>query len=174
MVLIVLRTMLGFTPPEWAYLTAQRAGVEVTQGFIRTLDRNIRLNPFKPLTNSATTLERVEALVNTACNMLSGSIPEVEPDKLHCLDKADTRSGLSGMQTLANLGVPYAMLLYERFLGRPFAGHRDSVSELVGDSLETAHDIHFLTHGKPPVCTQPPCFPRTFSDKRHEKCRLLL
>jgi hypothetical protein len=28
--------------------------------------------------------------------------------------------------------------LYERFLGRPFAGHRDSVSELVGDVLETA------------------------------------
>jgi hypothetical protein len=30
------------------------------------------------------------------------------------------------------------MLLYERFLGRPFAGHRDSVSELVGDGLESA------------------------------------
>lgn len=30
------------------------------------------------------------------------------------------------------------MLLYERFLGRPFAGHRDSVSELVGDVVETA------------------------------------
>ena len=30
------------------------------------------------------------------------------------------------------------MLLYERFLGRPFAGHRDSVSELVGDVLESA------------------------------------
>jgi hypothetical protein len=29
------------------------------------------------------------------------------------------------------------MLLYERFLGRPFAGHRDSVSELIGDSLES-------------------------------------
>jgi hypothetical protein len=30
------------------------------------------------------------------------------------------------------------MLLYERFLGRPFAGHRDSVSDLVGDVLESA------------------------------------
>ena len=36
------------------------------------------------------------------------------------------------------MGAPYAMLLYERFLGRPFAGHRDSVSGLVGDSLEAA------------------------------------
>ncbi len=42
------------------------------------------------------------------------------------------------MGTLAQIGVPYAMLLYERFLGRPFAGHRDSVSELIGDSLENA------------------------------------
>ncbi len=30
------------------------------------------------------------------------------------------------------------MLLYERFLGRPFAGHRDSVSGLVGDVMESA------------------------------------
>ena len=36
------------------------------------------------------------------------------------------------------MGVPYAMLLYERFQGRPFSSHRDSVSELVGDSLESA------------------------------------
>ena len=39
---------------------------------------------------------------------------------------------------MATIGAPYAMLLYERFLGRPFAGHRDSVSELVGDGLENA------------------------------------
>ena len=30
------------------------------------------------------------------------------------------------------------MLLYERFLGRPFAGHRDSVSELIGGNMEAA------------------------------------
>ena len=30
------------------------------------------------------------------------------------------------------------MALYERFLGRPFAGHRDSISELVGDLVESA------------------------------------
>jgi len=65
--LIVLSTILGFTPPEWAYVMG-----------------------------------------------------------------ADT------LRTVAGMGVPYAMLLYERFPGHPFAGHRDSVSELVGDSLESA------------------------------------
>ena len=39
------------------------------------------------------------------------------------------------------------MLLYERFLGRPFAGHRDSVSELVGDGLENAIEEQLVTAG---------------------------
>jgi hypothetical protein len=64
--------------------------------------------------------------------------PQVDVDKIHRLDKADTRASLDSLRTLAELGVPYAMLLYERFLGRPFAGHRDSVSELVGGGMESA------------------------------------
>jgi hypothetical protein len=39
------------------------------------------------------------------------------------------------------------MLLYERFLGRPFAGHRDSVCELVGDIVETAIEETLHGHG---------------------------
>jgi hypothetical protein len=65
-------------------------------------------------------------------------VPQVEDDQLHRLNKADTKRGLDSVKSIAGMGVPYAMLLYERFLGRPFAGHRDSVSELVGDSLESA------------------------------------
>lgn len=39
---------------------------------------------------------------------------------------------------MADLGAPYPVLLYERFLGRPYATHRDSVSELVGEVVEAA------------------------------------
>lgn len=39
------------------------------------------------------------------------------------------------------------MLLYERFLGRPFAGHRDSVSEMIGDGLENAIEETLLKAG---------------------------
>ena len=39
------------------------------------------------------------------------------------------------------------MLLYERFLGRPFSSHRDSISELVGDSLESAIEEVLSTAG---------------------------
>jgi hypothetical protein len=136
--LVVLRTMLGFTPPEWAYVTTQRTGVKVTQGFVRSLDRKIRLSPETPLNASGVTEKRLEALVETACLMLNEEAPQAEEDQLHRLDKADTRRGLDSIKAIAGMGVPYAMLLYERFLGRPFAGHRDSVSELVGNSLEAA------------------------------------
>lgn len=77
-------------------------------------------------------------MVLTACELLNSEVPDVGNDKIHRLDKADTKNGPVTIRAAANIGIPYAMLLYERFLGRPFAGHRDSVSELVGDVLETA------------------------------------
>lgn len=137
-IVLVLRTMLGFTPPEWAYVATTQTGVEVSQGFVRAIDRKIRLSPLSPLTDGKVTLQRLKALIDTACQLLNEGAPAVAEDKIHRLDKADTKSGIEGVQALANMGAPYAMLLYERFLGRPFAGHRDSVSDLVGDSLESA------------------------------------
>ena len=70
--------------------------------------------------------------------MLEEGCPPVPGDKLHRLHKADTNGGLPAIRNLTAMGAPYAMLLYERFLGRPFAGHRDSVSDLIGDNLEAA------------------------------------
>jgi hypothetical protein len=136
--IIVIRTMLGFTPPEWAYVATQRTNVQVDQGFARALDRKIRIAPQKPLKKAAVTGKRIKALLEVACLLISEGTPQVGENKLHRLDKADTRSGKESIRHLANMGAPYPMLLYERFLGRPFAGHRDSVSELVGDSLESA------------------------------------
>jgi hypothetical protein len=136
--LVVLRSMLGFTPPEWAYVASQRTGVDVPQGAARTLDRTVRLKPLTPIRSSGGITERrIRALISTACELLMEGAPQT-PGILHRLDKADTRNGLASVQPLVDLGVPYAMVLYERFLGRPFAGHRDSVSELVGEVLEAA------------------------------------
>ena len=137
-VIVVLRSMLGFTPPEWGYLATQRTGVNVAQGFVRSLDRKVRMEPTRPLNIGGVTKERLSVLIETACHLLRGGVPKVSGKQLHRLDKADTKKGVESIRHLAGMGVPYAMLLYERFLGRPFAGHRDSVSELVGDSLESA------------------------------------
>jgi hypothetical protein len=145
--LIVLRSMLGFTPPEWAYLAAQRIGPELNQGFARTLDRKARLSPLKPLKPSAEQLRRIAAMIDVACELLTQGCPEVRETFVHRLSKADTQGGLPALRSLATMGTPYAMLLYERFLGRPFAGHRDSVSELVGDGLETAIEEELVHAG---------------------------
>lgn len=145
--LVVLRTILGFTPPEWAYLAAQHTGVPVPQGFARTLDRKVRLSPGKPFQPRGATRTRLEAMIGVACQMLQHGAATVEPGRIHRLDKADTRNGLTGIRNAAGLGIPFAMLLYERFLGRPFAGHRDSVSEIIGDALESAVENELAKHG---------------------------
>ncbi|MDD4017604.1 MAG: hypothetical protein PHV28_06625 [Kiritimatiellae bacterium] len=145
--LVVLRSMLGFTPPEWAYLAAQRYGPELNQGFARTLDRKIRMSPLKPLRSTPEVLKRIEALVDTACELLTQGCPSVTEGQIHRLHKADTLGGLAALRNMASMGSPYAMLLYERFLGRPFAGHRDSVSEMIGDGLENAIEETLLKAG---------------------------
>ena len=134
----VLRSMLGFTPSEWGYVATRTTGIEVSQGTARSLDRKARMAPEKTININDSTKERLKALVKTACQLLAAGIPDVAGDRLHRLDKADTRYGIAGIQNLARLGVPYSMLLYERFLGRPFAAHRDSVSERIGGALEAA------------------------------------
>ena len=137
--LIVLRCMLGFTPPEWAYYASEHTGVEIPQGAARTIDRNIRTHPDKPLPRKGSLTEkRIQALIAAACYALDRGVAERTPETLHRLDKADTKAGLVSIRSSAALGMPYSMLLYERLLGRPFAAHRDSVSELIGDIVENA------------------------------------
>jgi hypothetical protein len=72
---VVLRTMLGFTPPEWGYITTQRTGVQVTQGFVRSLDRKVRIAPETELNAKGVVRERLEAMVQTACQLLSAGAP---------------------------------------------------------------------------------------------------
>lgn len=136
--LVVLRTMLGFTPPEWAEIATSLTQVEIPQSFVRNLDRSIRLGQGGTNLSRGVPATRVQALVETACRLLHDAPQRVKPDELHRLDKVDTMNGLSSVRTAAQMGISYAMVLYERLLGRPFASHRDSISEQVGDSLESA------------------------------------
>ena len=134
---IVFRAILGFTPPEWAYVTTECTGVRVDQGAARTMDRNIRLKPLTPRAFGTTLADqRLRAMIRAGVEtLMNGAGPE-NLAVLHRLDKVDTKEGIKSLQPIADLGVPYAVLLYERFLGRPFASHRDAVSEKVGEIVE--------------------------------------
>lgn len=138
---IVLRSILGFTPSEWAYVATERLGKVITQEFARSFDREIRLAPHLPIHPSGKKETKLRAMVEAACALIQAKAPTTPPNFLHRLSKADTAAGLESIRHFAEMGSPYSMLLYERFLGRPFAGHRDSVSELVGDFLESAIEV---------------------------------
>jgi hypothetical protein len=144
---IVLRTMLGFTPPELAYVAARASTLAISQNFVRALDRRAREDRalFRSLKPRPYAL--VVAMVTAAADLLQQTSRDVPEGKIHRLDKADTASGIVGIRHLAGEGVPYAMLLYERFLGRPFAGYRDAVSELVGDVMESVVEEQLRSAG---------------------------
>lgn len=144
---VVLRTILGFTPPELAYIASQLSGIDIPQGFARTLDRRVRVDRHIFISMRPQNRARVEAMIDAACRLLSEGAGEAREGVIHRLDKADTRAGSAGVRHLANEGVPYAMLLYERFMGRPFAGHRDAVSELVGEVMENAVEVRLREAG---------------------------
>lgn len=140
---IVIRSILGLSPPEWADLAGAETTSDVSQDAARRLDMHSRTNTdyFKSMreTGKSVHLPRTSALLREAVSMLTTGVPSnIEASFVHRLDKVDTRDGLSSIQRAATENVPYSALLYERFLGRPFASHRDSISELVGDVMENA------------------------------------
>ncbi|WP_295455091.1 hypothetical protein [uncultured Thiodictyon sp.] len=136
---VVFRSILGFSPSEWAYVATEYTGISVEQGTARTLDKKARLNPLTTRALGATLADqRLRAMIQAGVNtLLAGAGPDI-PSLMHRLNKVDTKDGIQSTQAMADLGVPYAVLLYERFLGRPFATHRDSVSGLVGEIVENA------------------------------------
>ncbi|MFH1116634.1 MAG: hypothetical protein V1792_22190 [Pseudomonadota bacterium] len=157
-VLGVVRSVLGMTAPEWAELARSEVDSDVTQNAARTLDRRCRedtryiqdalhryqqrvdrsLKKGKVPPNRPKSLERIDDLVQVATQFIVSGAPQDQEAVIHRLAKFDTNEGLDSLTYAANEHVPFPVLLYERYLGRPFAGHRDAVSELVGEVMENA------------------------------------
>ncbi len=143
---VVVRAMLGMSPPEWADLARSDRDSDINQGYARNLEGRCRSDHAyidglaRPRNSKA--LDRIGALVSVAVEYMTRGSPPGAADTVHRLDKVDSSHGLESLRHVATQHVPYAMLLYERYLGRPFASHRDSVSELVGDVMESAIEEH--------------------------------
>lgn len=138
---IVLRTIVGVTPPEWQDLAKEETDVEFTNGWSRNLDSKMRTDPSYFSTrggSSKLTVQRATALFRAACAALAKGPADAQEGMIHRLDKIDTKEGLDSVRYATEQHIPYAVLLYERYLGRPLASHRDGVSELVGDVMENA------------------------------------
>jgi hypothetical protein len=142
-VLGVIRSILGMTAPEWAELAHSELDSDVNQGAARTLDKRCRqeVGYVRSLSESrreSKSLARIDALIEIAVRLIKRGVPKEQEGLIHRLAKFDTQEGLASLSYAAAEHVPFAVLLYERYLGRPFAGHRDAVSELVGDVMEKA------------------------------------
>ncbi len=76
---VVLRCILGMSPPEWAELAASDSGLPITQNFARSLDGKVRSDReylARLSSRKAATLERVDAMVETACRRVSAGVTE--------------------------------------------------------------------------------------------------
>lgn len=138
LVFVVLRTILGVTPPELASLAQTRLSSDVDQGTARRLDKRAREGADLLARARPTTLRRIRELIRVAIKLLHGGAPQVPDAVIHRLDKIDTSKGIESVIRVAEEGVPYELLLYERFLGLPFLSHRNAVSEQVGETLQGA------------------------------------
>lgn len=140
---VVMRTILGFQPPEWAELARDEVGSDISTGAARTLDVAVRkdrqyLKNARHNGKASVHVPRINALIEVAINLITGGAPAGAADTVHRLAKVDTSEGLISLIHAAEQHVPYSVLLYERFLGRSFASHRDSISEIIGDIMESA------------------------------------
>jgi len=135
---VVVRSILGMTAVEWARLTEQEYDIEIPQGYVRNRDVQARAGEHEFRQMTELRRKRVMAMLRCASHYFHRELEDVSDDVVHRLNKVDTGDGLRGLRHVAGEGVPYAVLLYERFLGRPFASHRDSVSELIGNVMENA------------------------------------
>ncbi|MBI2838412.1 MAG: hypothetical protein HYX75_08865 [Acidobacteria bacterium] len=138
---LVLRTILGMSTPEWAELANSDLRVDIEQNAARRLDVVCRKGKdfFERLAKGRgeETRRRVDALVEIAVQYIGRGAGSAVEGAVHRLNKVDTSLGLESLRHVASRHVPYAVLLYERYLGRPFASHRDSISGIIGDGMES-------------------------------------
>jgi len=151
LVLVVLRCIVGLSPPELADLATETIGVKVDQGFARTQDSEAKrgVNTLAKARVGEGTVMRLHSLIDAALEAIEKGPETASALIIHRLDKIDTAVGIKSIQEVAAKGVPYPVLLYERMLGRPFASHRDSVSSQVGEIVEDVI-VQMITNARVP------------------------
>jgi len=148
---VVLRSIVGLSPGEAAWVAIEEAQAHgtflaVKQADARELDAAARRGEQLVFGEHEARRayqrkrdELVRSIVPLLADILRRPCPPVPEDKVHRFDKIDTKDGQASVQQLIKRGtVPYSELLYERMLGRPYASHRDSVSDIVGKLIENA------------------------------------
>lgn len=149
---IVLRSILGLSPPEWQDIANELDIETIPNGWARKVDGECKVDVTYFTAGAGRTdlnQRRATVLIQAAVEAITEGAGEAPEGLVHRLEKIDTKEGLGSLTYVAQHHIPYSVLLYERYLGRPFASHRDSVSQLVGDVMESAIEAQ-LTQARIP------------------------
>lgn len=131
---VVLRTILGFSPPEWADLARSDFNVNVPQGTARVLDTRCRHERgyFARLTEGRNKLaiERINGLIAAAVKYITQGAPAGAANVVHRLAKVDTSNGTASLTHVAAQHVPYLPRI-----------HASAMEELEEMGVECIRDI---------------------------------
>lgn len=135
LVFIVVRTILALTPPELEDLAREEQDVDISHGAARRIDGEIRRG--EDTDRQQSTEAMIRAMLETAVEKIAEPTPDTGIDVIHRFDLVDRQNGLQSIRKAHEHGI-YHNLLRERYLGRPFASHVDSVSDERGNVMEDA------------------------------------
>ena len=138
--LVVLRTITGYTYDQLESACKEASGTTTPKERIKLLEGMAYKPANFPTDRQASDIAALaSAIYRAVTRSLLKPIPNVESAGfLDRQAKVDTDAGWRGVHRAATEGVTYSDLLYERYLGRPFAYVQDALSERKGDLLENA------------------------------------
>ena len=150
--LLVLRTILGLTPQEFAKTTdlvAEPLGMKpLTPSRVNSMERNGNIGPKKTAYNTAS------LVAATVSGALDGSLfPDPPGDLRPKQQKFDTEDGWGTVKELARDGVPYDVFLHQRHYGGAFRQILDATSTKRGNIVEDAVEELFEQHHIPYIRT---------------------
>lgn len=143
--LTVFRIIAGYRVQELAYALEFKLQTRVTASTIKKIESSDG-----PLT--ARQREQIEMIGKALFAAVEGTLlprPQDIQGFVDRHDKFDTKHGWADVARSARSGVPYATVLYERYLGRPFAYVVDALSGMKADLIETPVQTLFNKHGIP-------------------------
>jgi hypothetical protein len=131
-----LRMIIGLTHNELAVTTKLIApDSKVTGNALKGLERRAAPTGAAASARRAALLALVSATIVAAMDRRVLTVPEASTESFHSkLDKRDTRDGWASVARDAG-GVPYFVLLYQRFVGGVWRQVQDAYSEVKGDAL---------------------------------------
>jgi hypothetical protein len=143
--LTVFRTIAGYRVQELAYVLEYKLKNRVTEAAIKGIE-SARRSPTPRQREQSPFIAQAlfSAVEGTLLPRASGTDGFIDRH-----DKFDTKHGWSDAARAAQAGVPYATVLYERYLGRPFAYVVDALSGMKADLIEVPVQNLLTKHGVP-------------------------